>query len=102
MTTKAKLRNPKATVFQCRAPNAQAVFLAGTFNGWNPNATPMVKDAKGNWSAALNLPVGRYEFKFVVDGAWCCDPGSDTPEQGGGKCIANPFGSMNRVIEVEV
>lgn len=100
MSTKAKHRQSLSTVFQCRAPEAQAVFLAGTFNAWNPKATPMVKDADGNWSAALDLSPGRYEFKFVVDGSWCCEPGRDGPDDGGTECVPNPFGSMNRVIDI--
>jgi 1,4-alpha-glucan branching enzyme len=27
--------------FRCDAPDAAQVFLAGTFNGWNPSVTPM-------------------------------------------------------------
>ena len=91
---------PAATRFACLAPAARAVFLAGTFNGWGPKATPMIKDAEGNWDIAVPLSPGRYEFKFVVDGAWCCEPGCDGPYLGCPKCVANSFGTMNRVIEV--
>lgn len=98
MTKKSK--GTKATVFQCRAPEAQVVFLAGTFNQWNPDATPMAKDPEGDWSAAVDLKPGRYKFKFVVDGAWCCAPGDDTPQHDCTNCVPNPFGTMNHVIEV--
>ncbi|MBY0514188.1 MAG: glycogen-binding domain-containing protein [Gemmataceae bacterium] len=89
-----------ATRFTCHAPAAQAVFLAGTFNGWDPKATPMAKDAAGDWGVAVDLPAGRHEFKFVVDGQWCCEPGCEGPHHGCPKCVRNPFGTMNRVIEV--
>jgi hypothetical protein len=91
---------PAATKFECLAPAARAIFLAGTFNGWNAKATPMTKDAKGNWDVALALPPGRHEFKFVVDGAWCCEPGCEGPHQGCPKCVPNSSGTMNRFIEV--
>ncbi|GMU21711.1 MAG: hypothetical protein AMXMBFR13_18010 [Phycisphaerae bacterium] len=88
--------------FVCYAPAAKAVFLAGTFNAWNPNAVPLTKSPIGDWSVAVELPPGRYEFKFVVDGRWCCEgycPGTGhcCPYE----CVDNGLGSMNRVIEVE-
>lgn len=94
-----KSKGTKATVFQCHAPQAQAVCLAGTFNEWSPQATPMAKDAEGNWRVAVDLKPGRYEFKFVIDGAWCCEPGCERSDTCA-VCVPNPFGTMNRVIEV--
>lgn len=90
----------RATRFTCHAPSARAVFLAGSFNGWEPAATPLVKDAAGNWGVAVDLPPGLHEFKFVVDDRWCCEPGGDEPHHGCPNCVPNPFGTMNRVIEV--
>jgi 1,4-alpha-glucan branching enzyme len=58
----------RTTRFTCHAPNARAVCLAGTFNQWNTKATPMKKGADDNWATAIELPPGRHEFKFVVDG----------------------------------
>lgn len=63
-------------------------------------ATPMIKDAEGNWGVAVALAPGRYEFKFVVDGAWCCEPGCDETNRDCHKCVPNEFGTMNRVLEV--
>lgn len=87
-------------VFQCRVPHAEAVFLAGTFNDWDPEATPMERAVDGTWSARLELPPGRYEYKFVVDGCWCCD--ADDDEESLRDCVPNPFGSMNRVVDVPI
>jgi 1,4-alpha-glucan branching enzyme len=100
MTKAAKHPKAKATAFSCHAPEARAIFLAGTFNDWNTGATPLTKDADGNWAVALELPPGRHEFKFVVDGVWCCEPGCDGTNRDCPKCVPNPFGTMNRVIEV--
>ena len=90
----------RATRFTCHAPLAQAVFLAGTFNGWDSAATPMIKDVEGHWDVAVVLPQGRYEFKFVVDGVWCCESGCNGTNRACPKCVSNPFGTMNRLIEV--
>ena len=84
----------------CHAPDAKAVFVAGTFNAWTPDATPLHRDADGHWKATLQLPPGHQEFKFVVDGEWCCEPGCEHEYKGCPKCCANEFGTMNRVLEV--
>lgn len=93
-------QGPAATSFTCHAPAARQVFLAGTFNDWDPKATLMVKDAEGHWDVAVALPPGRHEYKLVVDGEWCCEPGCETAYQGCPKCVPNSFGTMNRFVEV--
>lgn len=93
------IRQP-STRLVCHAPEAQAVSVAGTFNGWDPAAAPLTKDADGGWSVLLDLPLGRHEFKFLVDGRWCCEPGCGGTNQDCPKCVPNPFGTMNRLIEV--
>jgi len=99
MSKHIKHPTDSSTEFTCHAPNAATVFLAGTFNSWDPNATPMQPSGGFEWSTRLNLPPGRYEYKFVVDGVWCCEPGCKEtalcPH-----CVSNAFGTMNRVIEV--
>ena len=101
---KSDARQPQSDeaphLFTCAAPHAKAVFLAGEFNGWSSKATPMELNPDGNWMVALALPSGQHEFKFVVDGQWCCEPGCDGPHQGCSSCVANAFGTMNRMIEV--
>ena len=100
--TATKPREPKkGTALSCQAPKAKVVCVAGTFNDWDPGATPLERRADGTWAATLNLPPGRYEYKFVVDGEWCCEPGCDLAYNDCPKCVANPFGTMNRVIEVK-
>ena len=99
-------RIPKAgcmpAVFRCAAPHARSVFLAGDFNGWSDYASPVQKSADGFWTATLELPPGRYEFKFVVDGHWFHEAGADGPFDGRKNSSANAFGTMNHVIEVGV
>ncbi len=88
------------TPVSCHAPAAGAVTVAGTFNNWDPAATPLGRDAAGTWTATLDLPPGRHEYKFVVDGEWCCEPGCETAYHGCPKCVPNASGTMNRFVEV--
>ena len=93
--------DPKASekiVFVCHGDGAQGAFLADSFNDWDPVRTPMERQGDGSWKAELELAPGRYEYKFIVDGVWCCEPGRADAECA--DCVPNPFGTMNRVIEV--
>ncbi len=90
----------RSVAFSVRAPEATSAFLAGSFNDWSPDALPMRKDAAGKWTVSVKLKPGRYEYKFVVDGEWC----SRVAEESGSEssdCVANAFGTENRVLEVE-
>lgn len=89
----------RKTTITCVAPDAAEVFVAGTFNDWKPDKLPLKRDKAGRWSVDLELAPGRYEFKFIVDGQWCCDAGC-SGEHTCPKCVPNEFGSMNRVLEV--
>lgn len=112
MTRKDKHKNGSGkTSFVCHAAEATNVFLAGTFNNWDPQASPMHRNPQGGWQIALNLAPGQYEYKFVVDGKWCCEPGREDAtgcpncvrdERGiqCANCVPNGFGTMNRVLEV--
>ena len=89
------------TVFACDSDTATALFLAGSFNNWSPKTTPMTRDNRGHWTVSLPLAPGRYEYKFVVDGEWCCEPGCTYKEVHCPHCTMNEFGTMNRVVEVQ-
>ena len=73
------------------APDAQEVFVAGSFNGWQLSATPLQKHSDGRWVVELSLAPGRYEYRFFVDGRWMDDPLS-------GAYVSNPFGGLNCVL----
>ena len=100
MTKKHRQASPAGlTDFTCHAPNAETVFLAGSFNNWDPNTTPMHPRGDAIWSTGLELAPGRYEYKFIIDGVWSC--GADCNETlPCPHCVPNAFGTMNRVIEV--
>jgi len=88
------------TKVSCVAPDAEKVFVAGTFNGWKPDELLLKRDKAGRWSVDLQLAPGRYEFKFIMDGQWCCEPGCEGEHRGCPKCVPNDCGTMNRVLEV--
>ncbi|MBI3427936.1 MAG: hypothetical protein HY011_33855 [Acidobacteria bacterium] len=90
---KPKKNQPHPVRIEFNHEQAQAVFIAGTFNDWNPNTTPMIALGKGRWGKELALPPGRYEYQLVVDGIWTCDPSA--PEQ-----VPNPYGGHNSVLIV--
>ena len=101
MAKNGKNFDPKTfekTLFVCHGDEAQSVFLAGSFNDWDPTRLSMERQGDGSWRAELELAPDRYEYKFIVDGAWCCEPGRADSECA--DCVPNPFGTMNRVIEV--
>ncbi len=78
-------------VFSCQAPGAGAVYLAGSFNGWNAEGDLMERGEDGVWRLAMTLPAGRHEYKFVIDGNWTTDPNAlDTGPDG--------FGGENAVL----
>jgi len=74
-------------------PEAVKVCLAGTFNDWRPEATPMIRLADGRWIKKLSLPPGSCEYRLVVDGDWMPDPLA-------GETAPNPFGGRNSVLNV--
>jgi 1,4-alpha-glucan branching enzyme len=83
----------KRVTFKFNSSEAREVFLAGSFNAWDPSARPLKKDAKGFWKTVMMLPKGVYEYRFVVDGQWMDDP--DSPEK-----RLNEFGFYNSVLIV--
>jgi len=78
--------------FKLIADQANAVTVAGNFNHWDPTSIPL-KRVGDCWKATLLLPRGDYEYRFVVDGCWMCDPGAP-------QSVSNPFGSGNSVLNV--
>jgi len=84
-----------AIVFVTLYPRAKSVQIAGDFNNWQPGKTEMEKVGNsGVWQTKLNLPVGKYRYRLVVDGQWQQDPYNE-------KIEANPFGGFNSILEVK-
>ncbi|MBA4418197.1 MAG: glycoside hydrolase [Syntrophus sp. (in: bacteria)] len=79
--------------FKILAPLAQQVFLAGSFNNWDPSRHSLKRSKIGVWQKALYLAPGTHEYKFVVDGIWVED---DTCE----RKFLNPFGQYNSAVHI--
>jgi len=58
------------------APDARRVAIAGDFNRWDANATPLTREeGSPRWSVTLALRDGEHRYAFVVDGTrWVPDP----------------------------
>ncbi|MEP2775383.1 MAG: glycogen-binding domain-containing protein [Luteolibacter sp.] len=87
------------TPFSCKAPDAQKVYLSGTFNNWDDVLIPMRRHENGIWTTIIDLSPGRHEYKFIVDGEWCCTPYC-SDQATCIQCVTNEHGTMNRVIEI--
>ena len=75
--TPVKYRLPSASgntvTFTYESSSAKSVYVAGTMNGWSTSANKMTKS--GNiFTCTMELTSGEYEYKFVADGNWLCDP----------------------------
>ena len=85
----------KSVKFTVRADAGKTVSLAGCFNNWDAEKTPMKYVKKdGIYSATVKLAPGTNEYKFVVDGVLQADP----------ECadfIQNDCGTLNSVITVK-
>ncbi len=83
-----------AVVFVTLYPRAGSVQIAGDFNGWQPDSTPMERVGNsGVWQAKIKLPQGIYRYRLVVDGQWQQDPYNERTE-------LNPYGELNSVVEI--
>jgi chromosome partitioning protein len=84
-----------AVVFVTLYPRAKSVQIAGDFNNWQPEKTPLQKVGQnGVWQTKLKIPAGKYRYRIVVDGHWQQDPYNEHTE-------LNPFGGFNSIVEVK-
>jgi hypothetical protein len=72
------------------APQARRVAVVGDFNDWDVAAAPLTSSG-GVWSRQLDVPFGRHDYAFVVDGErWVRDPNAPqapADEFGGGYSV---------------
>ncbi len=91
LTARPKKRR---VTFRLKGADACAVFLAGSFNDWDPAVKAMKSvDGKAEWRLQVSLEPGMHEYLFVVDGRW-------TPDPEAGEAVPNPYGGMNSVRRV--
>jgi chromosome partitioning protein len=73
---------------------ARQLMIAGDFNNWIPERTPMRRDDNlGVWQAVVPVPAGRYRYRIFADGKWMQDAYNTYVE-------SNPFGELNNVVEI--
>jgi len=82
-----------SVIFVASYPKANVVQIAGDFNNWQPEKTPMIKTDDDTWQARIPLAKGTYRYRLVVDGKWQHDPHNGSTE-------VNPYGELNSVIRV--
>jgi hypothetical protein len=84
---------PTLVRFVLAAPGARTVALAGDFNGWRPDVTPLRRGGDGHWIVEVPLSRGNWSYSFVVDGKWVEDPLAESWR-------ADGFGGKNAVVRV--
>lgn len=94
-TVKKTASKTQRVAFSVRAEVGSKVFVAGSFNNWDPTDKEMIdKKGDGVFAVTLTLAPGTYQYKFVIDGTWCADP----------ECadwIQNDHGTLNSVKRVD-
>jgi 1,4-alpha-glucan branching enzyme len=92
-TAGTRAENPVRYVFTVSAEDAKSVCLAGDFNQWRVCEAPLERVEGDTWSIAVELPPGRHEYMFVIDGRWVTDPGAMG-------YVKDGFGNRNAVVVV--
>ena len=84
----------KRVRFHLTAKPGSQISLCGSFNHWDVRANMMVdRTGHGDYRAAVILPRGQHEYKFVVNGQYRPDP--DCP-----RWAINQFGTLNSILVV--
>ncbi|MDP8322838.1 MAG: alpha-amylase family glycosyl hydrolase [Candidatus Stygibacter australis] len=81
---------PVTFTYQPLTGGKKNVFLAGDFNNWSPTATPLDED-NGIYTTILKLKVGKYGYKFVVDGTWVSDENAE-------EFVGDGYGGQNSIV----
>ncbi len=80
--------------FSVTAKPGLKVFVAGSFNDWDPEAAPMSDPSgDGHYICRITLAQGSYEYKFVLEDLWILD--DENPN-----FAPNDFGTLNSVLVV--
>lgn len=66
------------------------VYIIGTFNGWTQKIPMNYNSEENSFIVILNVPVGKHEYRFIVDGEERSDPHQPR----------SPYNERNNYIEV--
>ncbi len=93
--SKTDSRAKRRHKFSLETEPGSTVFVAGSFNSWNPKKL-MLRDKHGNgfYECTVLLSPGPHQYKFHVDGAWCIDPANP-------RFSPNDMGTLNSVLDVD-
>jgi len=70
------------------------VYVAGDFNDWSATSTPLRYDDRiGAHETVIEMPPGRYCYRFIVNGRWTADPHNQYKQ-------VNEYGEFNSVVVV--
>jgi 1,4-alpha-glucan branching enzyme len=84
----------KRVTFRIQSEPGRSVAVAGSFNNWDAGANILAdKSGTGDYKAIILLAPGAYEYKFVINGAWCVDPAC-------AEWMQNDMGTLNSVARV--
>ncbi|OLC00596.1 MAG: hypothetical protein AUH30_02215 [Candidatus Rokubacteria bacterium 13_1_40CM_68_15] len=83
----------RGVMFTIEARHAAQVQLMGDFNDWNLDGSEM-EPVDGIWTKVVNLPPGRYRYRYIVDGRWQSDPLNGAVEP-------SPYGGLDSILVVE-
>jgi len=92
-TLPKKTPRPNRVFLELVKPGATNVLVAGSFNEWKPEKTPLIRKGSDKWVGDIAVNPGRYEYLFVVDGQWVPDPNAR-------ESVQNPYGGTNSVLVV--
>lgn len=54
--------------FALHAPGKKSVSVIGSFNQWDPEASPMAADENGTWHYSTTLEDGVYHYQYLING----------------------------------
>ena len=85
---------PAGVIFRQPLSIGKTVFIAGDFNSWSADATPLVPNAANTaLESIVPLDPGTYQYRLVIDDRW-------VPDAFNMSVVPNPFGGSNSVITV--
>lgn len=93
-TKRKALKEFQGVTFSFNAPTARSVFIVGDFNGWKLDDEFLLEKTDTAWIKKIDLPKGRHQYRFVVDGQWIEDPVNPN-------LATNPFGEFNSIVEIK-
>ncbi len=88
------LASNKEVAFEIHAPEAASVAVVGDFTGWDSTPVQLRSEIGGRWRGSICLVPGTYEYKYLVDGRFLCDPTCH-------ELVPDGFGAVNCVLTVE-